>query len=254
MVAKPATGATDAICANCGTALSGACCSACGQRADVTRLTLRNILDQMPRDRGLLHTLIGLARRPGRTIEAYLDGHRAEFANPLNLLTLTAGLAALLYSNHAFDLSSLLAGVAPEQLATQSRLLSFQFKYRALLQALNLPVLAAITGLAFAGRGRGYAEHLVINAYSMSAVNLLYALLFCLLLAADRTSAFGPVWTIGSAVPLAYKAVALYAVCARPGRRWSTALAAAAATAVAVVGQIAEVNALGALLMARTPA
>lgn len=247
------TPATGEACANCGAELAGACCSSCGQRRNVSRLALRNILDQLPRDRGLLHTLAGLARRPGRTIEGYLDGHRVEFANPLNLLTLTAGLAALLYSNHAFDLSSLLAGLAPEQLATQSRLIYFQFKYRALLQALNLPLLAGVTWLAFAGRGRGYAEHLVINAYSMSAVNLLYALLFGFLLIADRTPAFGLVWAIGSAVPLTYKAVVLYAVFARPGRRWTTALAAAVATAVATGGQIAEFNALGALLIAPAP-
>jgi hypothetical protein len=147
----------------------------------------------------------------------------------------------------------LLAGLAPEQLATQSHLMYFQFKYRALLQALNLPMLAGVTWLAFAGRGRGYAEHLVINAYSMSAVNLLYALLFGFLLVVDHTPAFGLVWVIGNAVPLTYKAVALYAVFARTGSRWTTAMKAAVATAVATVGQIAEFNALGALLIALAP-
>ena len=239
-----------ANCANCGAELTGNCCSRCGQRRDVSRLTLRNIVDQLPRDRGLVHTLVGLARRPGRTIEGYLDGHRVEFANPLNLLTLTAGLAALLYTNHAFDLSSLLAGLAPEQIATQSRLLNFQFKYRTLLLALNLPISAGITLLAFAGRGRGYAEHLVINAYSMSAVNLLYAIVFGFLLAVNGTAAFGLVWTIGSALALGYKSIALYAVFARPGRRAATAVAAAVATGLAALAQIAEFAAMGPLLNA----
>jgi len=241
--AKPTPGAA---CVNCGAEMAGAYCSHCGQRRDVSRLTLRNIIDQMPRDRGLLHTLEGLARRPGRTIEGYLDGHRVEFSNPLNLLTLTAGLAALLYCNHGFDLSPLLAGLAHDQLATQSRLVQFQFKYRTLLQVLALPFLAAVTWLTFAGRGRGYAEHLIINAYSMSAVNLLYALLFGVLLVADRTPAFGVAWAVGSAVPAVYRAVALYAVFARPGRRRSTALMALAATAVAVGAQMALWSAFGA--------
>jgi len=96
---KPSAGAP---CGNRGAGLDSACCDHCGQRGDASRLTLRNIVDQLPRDRGLMHTLAGLARRPGHTIEAYLDGHRVEHANPLNLLTLTAGLAALLYCNHVF--------------------------------------------------------------------------------------------------------------------------------------------------------
>jgi hypothetical protein len=248
--AKPWLGAA---CANCGAKLDGVCCSHCGQRRDISRLTLRNILDQMPRDRGLLHTLAGLARRPGHTIEGYLDGRRVEFANPLNVLTLTAGLAALLYSNHGFDLSPLLVGLAPDQLATQSRLVEFQFKYRTLLQVLALPLLAAVTWLTFVGRGRGYAEHLVINAYSMSAVNLLYTLLFGALLVADRTPAFGITWAVGGAAMVAYKAVALYAVFARPGRRWSTALKAVAATAVATGAQVALMTAFGAFLVAPGP-
>ncbi|MDE2367879.1 MAG: DUF3667 domain-containing protein [Burkholderiales bacterium] len=207
-------------------------------------MTLRNIAAQLPRQRGLLHTLAGLARRPGQVILRYLDGHRVEFANPLNLLTLTAGFAALLYTNHRFDLTPLLAGLAPDTLATQSRLLNFQFKYRTLLQVLDLPLLAAITWLLFRGRGRGYAEHLVINAYSMSAVNILYLLLFVVLLGVDGTPAFRIAWVVGSVVPFAYKAGVLYAVFAGTGRRWRAALLALAATAFAVGLQIALMTAI----------
>jgi len=130
-------------------------------------------------------------------------------------------------------------------LATQSRLLQFQFKYRTLLQVLTLPLLAAVTWLIVAGRGRGYAEHLIINAYAMSAVNLLYALLFGVLLITEHTPAFEVAWAIGTAVPAAYKTIALYAVFARPGRRRSTALMALTATAVSLGAQMTLLYALG---------
>jgi hypothetical protein len=211
-------------------------------------LALRNILDQIPRDRGLLHTLACLARRPGHTIEGYLDGRRAEFFNPLNLLTLTAGLTALFYSNHSFDLSPLLTGFPPDQLEIQSRVVYFQFKYRALMQVLTLPLMAAITLVLFAGRRRGYAEHLVINAFLMSTTNLLYVLFFFILLYADRSHAFGGTWQIGSAVLLAYRAFVLYAVFARSGGRASTALKALAATAAAAAAQVGLISALATLL------
>ena len=76
---------------------------------------------------------------------------------------------------------------------------------------------------------------------------------FSLSPAASRTPAFGVAWAVGSAVLEAYKAVALYAVFARPGRRRATALMAVGATTAAVGAQMAMMTALGALLIAPRP-
>ena len=94
-------------------------------------------------------------------------------------------------------------------------------------------------------RERGGLTRILINAYVMSAVNVLYALLFAVLLVAERTPAFEGAWAMGSAVAAAYKALALYAVFARHGRRLFTALMALAATATAIGIQVVLMNALG---------
>ena len=78
-----------ANCANCGTALSGSFCHACGQRAHVHR-SLLHLGEEFLH--GLLHfdakawrTLPMLVARPGKLTRDYIDGHRTRFVSPLAL-------------------------------------------------------------------------------------------------------------------------------------------------------------------------
>jgi len=96
-------------CLNCGTALGGDYCHACGQHAHVHRTISAFFHDLM---HGVLHfegktwrTLPLLAWRPGELTRRYIDGQRARFVSPIALflfsvflmfalLGLTGGLTA----------------------------------------------------------------------------------------------------------------------------------------------------------------
>jgi hypothetical protein len=76
-------------CANCGTALTGSFCHACGQRAHVHR-SLLHLGEEVLH--GLLHfdakawrTLPMLVAKPGRLTREYIDGKRTRFVSPLAL-------------------------------------------------------------------------------------------------------------------------------------------------------------------------
>lgn len=78
-----------ATCANCGTALAGHFCHACGQRGHVHRSLLHMSEEFL---HGILHfdakawrTLPLLVARPGELTRRFIDGHRARFVSPLAL-------------------------------------------------------------------------------------------------------------------------------------------------------------------------
>ena len=79
----------ESVCLNCGTALQGDFCVACGQRAHVHRTLSAFAHDLL---HGILHldgkvwrTLPMLVRRPGELTRRYIDGERARFLSPLAL-------------------------------------------------------------------------------------------------------------------------------------------------------------------------
>lgn len=81
------------LCRNCGEALAGAYCGACGQRRVTGRLTPRgmvgDVLEQLVVvDRGLWFTAAALTRDPGRMIRRYLDGERRRYVGPIAYLSI----------------------------------------------------------------------------------------------------------------------------------------------------------------------
>jgi hypothetical protein len=79
----------EAACLNCGTALSGPYCHACGQRGRVHR-TLRAIWHDIAHsvlhlDGKIWRTLPLLALRPGELTRRYVEGERARFVSPMAL-------------------------------------------------------------------------------------------------------------------------------------------------------------------------
>ena len=82
----PAAGA----CENCGTALLGRFCYACGQSADRPTRSVRTFAGQAAADltsldSRILRTLGLLLARPGRLTREYLDGRRVRYTQPLQL-------------------------------------------------------------------------------------------------------------------------------------------------------------------------
>ncbi len=110
------------VCLNCGTKFHGNFCPQCKQKATTARLTLkdtfRNFTDRFTHvDKGLLHTIIDLLIRPGYMVRDYLNGHRAEYIDPLMLLIIILAISFFLpdYSNETEDF---LGAPYPEKWAT----------------------------------------------------------------------------------------------------------------------------------------
>jgi hypothetical protein len=89
-------------CLNCGTALSGEFCHACGQKAHVHR-TLTAFWHDLAH--GVLHldgkiwrTLPLLAWRPGELTRRYVDGERARFVSPMALFLFSVFLMFAVFS------------------------------------------------------------------------------------------------------------------------------------------------------------
>ena len=79
----------EAACLNCGTALTGSHCHACGQKAHVHRTLSAFFHDLI---HGVLHfdgklwrTVPKLAWRPGELTRAYIDGERVKYFSPIAL-------------------------------------------------------------------------------------------------------------------------------------------------------------------------
>jgi len=89
-----------AHCLNCNTALHGAYCHACGQKASTHRLSMKHFIAH-DLVHGLFHldgsfprTLKAAIVRPGKAALQYIAGHRAGTFNLVTLLVILAGLNA----------------------------------------------------------------------------------------------------------------------------------------------------------------
>lgn len=75
-------------CANCGETLTGAFCSACGQKSDTYRLSLKTLAGNLLRaiydmDSKVWRTILDLTRNPGQVALDYIDGGRVRYINPV---------------------------------------------------------------------------------------------------------------------------------------------------------------------------
>lgn len=233
MTSTPAD-ALSTHCLNCGTALVGPRCHVCGQPGATARLTLPHLVHEIPHsvfhvDRGLLPTLAGLALRPGRIINEYLDGKRARYFNPLTLVMIMAGLNTLLFSAFPLQLTGMIAGAATtaEMQGLQSGM-ALIYRYFALSMALLLPLMAAISWLCFLGRGRCFGEHLTLQAFIGGFLCFFGIGIYVPLRIFDDSPYGALVWVVYSLLQTLYYFVAMAAVFWRSGRIWSTLLRAAA--------------------------
>lgn len=91
-----------AQCPNCGSALTGAYCAACGQAAHIHRSVIalgHDILHSVYHfDGKLWRTMPELIFRPGRLTRRYIDGERAKFISPMALYLFTVFLMYAVFS------------------------------------------------------------------------------------------------------------------------------------------------------------
>jgi hypothetical protein len=94
---------TAAECQNCGAALTGAYCSACGQKRDVRILSLPAFIGDVVADlhnvdSRIWRTLATLVFKPGRLTRLYIEGQRAKYTPPFRLYVVTSVTFFLVFS------------------------------------------------------------------------------------------------------------------------------------------------------------
>lgn len=107
-------------CLNCGMAVNGAFCSACGQSVTVSRYSIngigREVYDQFRKFDALklTRTFVHLLWRPGPFVREYLDGMRVDFQGPIKFFfygfVLQVFAALLVHYVFGKDLSALTSG------------------------------------------------------------------------------------------------------------------------------------------------
>lgn len=221
-------------CANCGTTSVGAYCHACGQRIETHRLTLPHLLHEIPHavfhvDRGFLVTIFALATRPGRTMNAYLDGHRVRYFNPLSLLMILAGLCALAYAKFDFDFTPMTASMSPEEAKGYTATMKSLLQNYSLGLVVQLPLVALISWLIM-GRHRSYGEHLAINAFIFAFMCVINLVLIPVHMLINGSALIMPLMLATTLFFLVYQVFALWDTFRTPGHGTGALLRALATT------------------------
>jgi hypothetical protein len=90
-------------CLNCGASFEGKFCPDCGQNADVKRLTMPVLVEELLHffthlERGFLFTSWGLVVRPGKISLDYLQGKRKKYQKPVSYFLIWTGIYIILHN------------------------------------------------------------------------------------------------------------------------------------------------------------
>lgn len=157
------------------------------------RITFRHVngqlLEAFNLEKGLFYTLYALTLRPGKAIREYLLDDRTRLIPPLRLLFLSVAIAAFLtvtFIDFSSDFSAGFmegyqmgnaldgSGSAPPELENiTQRFQQIYQNYFNVFLLLGVPLLGLVS-FWVVRKGFFFAEHLVINAYATSWMNILY--------------------------------------------------------------------------------
>lgn len=157
-------------CLNCGTVFEGQFCPACGQKADVKRLTWKTLIGEILHfvthlEHGFLFTTLRFITRPGVTGLAYIEGRRQKYQKPVSYFLIWTGLYILMHNAiihfHHFELEG---GPASDlSLQAQGNLL-----FREHLTLFLIPVIGLSAFLIYVLMGRpryNFVEILTLSLY-----------------------------------------------------------------------------------------
>jgi len=231
-------------CLHCGAALPGRFCADCGHPAHRGRLTVRGLAHELTQqflalDRGLWHTVLELARRPGVVIRAYIAGHRRRYVGPMTYLFFASAVLLLAievafgndlarYQESARQLTTgdhpLLTAAQADAWARIDQRFGSQMTAMTLLMA--VPFTIAFRRI-FRATGINLAESGVFTLYTFAQTALAYVLLIPALRLAGATHAHRSFATLGCyMVMCAYAAHSFFGPGQRARRRGILAFAA----------------------------
>ncbi len=188
-------------CKNCGTEISAAYCSSCGQQYLERRFTLRAIFIELLNsitniEKGFGRTCIDMIRQPGMLIHKYLQGATRDYFKPFRYAFIWATISAVLLIYSGVFEEQQMASVSwmgeremsPEELEVNQMI---QEKIRNLMSFI---VLSIVPFNAFGSfllfrkyrytRGEevlrfNYAEHLVMNTFITGTTTMIGLIFVC---------------------------------------------------------------------------
>lgn len=191
---KTAVQTTNIHCKNCGEALNGAYCSACGQKHVPMRLNLKDLLAGAflaitDLDSKIWRTVLELTRNPGQVALNYIGGQRFSYVNPIKYFVVTFaimfGVIALTIGLDAMveEMVHVSADTDPNDKAVEiadavKAVIRDHYNIAAFL---TLPLLAFFVRWQFWRSGHNYVETLSFLAFVSGQANL-YGLLLTLIL------------------------------------------------------------------------
>lgn len=167
-------------CKNCKEESLGNFCTNCGQRLEISPITMHAIIHELIAainlERGLLHTFQDLSIRPGKMIREYIEGKRIVYMSPLRYLFFMVAIGAL--AGLFYKVSPIIeVGADEAQNANAYKEIERVIKeYYSLLSFVSVPFFALFSWMFFAKNNKSYAQHLVLNAYVSAHANLFFVI------------------------------------------------------------------------------
>lgn len=167
------------VCKNCGQQLDGNFCKHCGQAASVHRINAAYFLHDIPDsvfhvDKGLFYTFTQLIKRPGRTLQEYLEGKRVNQYRPLAYVLILSAVSALLVHWNLRVIQHLTLQQTGVLIPIAEH---FFAKYQSIFIFLMIPLVSLCTWVVFRKEHYNFWEHTLVNTYLAAQLNLIVILL-----------------------------------------------------------------------------
>ncbi len=183
-------------CLNCGHEHETKFCPACGQPAEVRRLTFRNLAQDVQErflgvDNLFMRTFVDLWKQPGKVARTYFAGNRRRYIGPGGYLLLMLSLMLLIYDMISLDTAKFFNQIASDmnaeveagsrQAAMQQKIGTFVNTNMRLINFSMLPFYALLSMWFFRKHKLNFVEHMALFAYSQAQplwISILGGMLF----------------------------------------------------------------------------
>ena len=157
------------------------------EEREVKRITIKqsftDFLDAFNVERGMIYTIKMLFLKPGYLIRSYLAEGRYKIMNAFRLLLITTAISLFIIYFFGFEeflkeLEQDYSQGSEDLNAANGMIQQVFIDWYNLLLWIAIPIYALFTFLLNKRDGYNFAEHIVLNAFYISAVNLLSILIF----------------------------------------------------------------------------
>ncbi|MEL7002907.1 MAG: DUF3667 domain-containing protein [Bacteroidota bacterium] len=206
-----------ARCINCNTEVEGAYCHNCGQKQEISKLTLRSLAEDIQQrlfglDSRVMRTVRDLTIVPEKVVAGFLNGIRVNYVGPasyyfllLTLFVLTISLLDIDMAAYTAATTSIFGTPDPEQVQTQMAFQQVAFSNFRVMSFIMIPWYILANYLLFRKSKLNFVESAVFTFY-VQAQPMLLSIIGLFLF-----KYFGLVMAISYVAPLS---ILYYAYCA----------------------------------------